>query len=113
MALVHREDSMDDSGLHWEEIGALNDRALLDEDDDPLRDRRIRPSSEEAAAESEYVGGEAPAAIYLRDISRVKLLTAEQEVEYARAIEQGRIAQESLQDPSTIIEAEATLALLE
>jgi RNA polymerase primary sigma factor len=103
---------MDDTGLHWDEIGALRDRALLDDAEDSLQERNIRSSSDEAV-EGEYVGGEAPAAIYLRDISRVKLLTAEQEVEYAKAIEEGRLAQETLADPSKTLEPEKTLSLLE
>jgi RNA polymerase primary sigma factor len=94
MVLVPHEDSIDEP-LHWENLGAFRDRALLDETDDPFRSRP-RVSPDEAAAESEYVAGESPAAIYLRDISRVKLLTAAQEVEYATAIEQGRIADETL-----------------
>lgn len=96
MVLVPREESLDDTGLHWEDLSAFRDRALLDESDDPLREEHPRATSEEIAAEAEYVAGEAPAAIYLRDISRVKLLTAEQEVEYAKAIEQGRLATDEL-----------------
>ncbi len=104
---------MDEPSLHWDDIGAFQERALLDDSEDPLQDRRARASSESAAGELDYVVGEAPAAIYLRDISRVKLLTAEQEVEYAKAIEQGKAAQAELADPVTSLETEKTLELVE
>ncbi|HZT05565.1 MAG TPA: sigma-70 family RNA polymerase sigma factor [Chloroflexota bacterium] len=104
---------MDESGLHWDDIGALHDRALLDESDDSLHDGPARAVASETAAEGDFVAGEAPAAIYLRDISRVKLLTADQEVEYAKAIEQGRLAQAALQNPGRALDSDATLALVE
>ncbi|MBM2812845.1 MAG: rpoD [Chloroflexi bacterium] len=90
MVMAPRED-LDEAGFHWDELGAFRDRALVDDHDD-LPPERPRVGAGEAGGEAEYVSGEAPAAIYLRDISRVKLLTAEQEVEYAMAIEQGKIA---------------------
>jgi len=110
--MVHHEDSNDEPGLRWDEIGALRDRALIEDPEDSLQDRRARQSAEESS-EGEYVSGEAPAAIYLRDISRVKLLTAEQEVEFAKAIEQGKIAQSGLSDPGGTLETEKTLQLVE
>jgi RNA polymerase primary sigma factor len=88
--MLHAEDPTDEGALHWSGLAAFRDRALLDEPDDLLQHHRDH--AEEIAGEVEYVVGEAPAAIYLRDISRVKLLTAVQEVEYAKAIEQGRMA---------------------
>jgi RNA polymerase primary sigma factor len=51
---------------------------------------------EEAVAEVDYAPSEAPAAIYLRDISRVRLLTAEEEVSLAKQIEQGNLAVERM-----------------
>ena len=45
-----------------------------------------------AALEAEQILPDTSAAIYLRDISRVPLLTAEQEVELARALERGEAA---------------------
>jgi len=92
MVLVPREDSLE-GPLHWDELANFRERALLEESEDSLRDRS-RPRTDDS--DSEYAGGETPAAIYLRDISRVKLLTAEQEVEFAKAIEKGRLGEESL-----------------
>jgi DNA-directed RNA polymerase sigma subunit (sigma70/sigma32) len=51
---------------------------------------------EEVVAEVDYAPSEAPAAIYLRDISRVRLLTAEEEVSLAKQIEQGNLALERI-----------------
>jgi RNA polymerase primary sigma factor len=51
---------------------------------------------EEAVPEVDYAPSEAPAAIYLRDISRVRLLTAEEEVSLAKQIEQGNLAVERM-----------------
>ncbi len=45
-----------------------------------------------AALEAEELTPDTPAGIYLRDISRVPLLTAEQEVQLAKALEQGDLA---------------------
>src|SRR5579871_129673 len=94
MVTVPRDESIDEPGLHWDDITAFRDRALLDDTDDVLRDRSR--SGEDLAHESDYISSDTPAAIYLRDISRVKLLNAEQEVEFAMAIEQGRQAHEQL-----------------
>ena len=49
-----------------------------------------------AALEAEELMPDTPAAIYLRDISRVPLLTAEQEVTLAKALEAGDIARNRL-----------------
>ena len=50
-----------------------------------------------AAIEAEELMPDTPAAIYLRDISRVPLLTAEQEVELAMALEAGDVAKSKLE----------------
>jgi RNA polymerase primary sigma factor len=50
-----------------------------------------------------------PAAIYLRDISRVPLLTAEEEVELARALERGEQAKQALTREDITLEKEDQL----
>ncbi len=98
MVLVPRDESIEDNGLHWEDLAAFRDRALIEDPDDSLHEPR-RQRGEESSSDDDYQPGETPAAIYLRDISRVKLLTAEQEVEFAMAIEKGRFATEELNAP--------------
>jgi len=49
-----------------------------------------------AALEAEELMPDTPAAIYLRDISRVPLLTAEEEVDLARSLERGEAANQRL-----------------
>jgi RNA polymerase primary sigma factor len=93
MVLVPRDESVDDNALRWDELAPFRDRTFLEEPEDTLGEPP-RQQADEVAADDDYLPGETPAAIYLRDISRVKLLTAEQEIEYAIAIEQGRVATE-------------------
>lgn len=101
MALVPRDDTIDAQELHWEDLAAFRDRALL-EDDDVYAARQRSDGDGGAAADDDYLPGETPAAIYLRDISRVKLLTADQEVDFAKAIEQGRLASGELTRPEDL-----------
>lgn len=95
MVLVPREDPLEEHALRWDELAAFRERVLLEDSEDGLHNPRGQRAEE--PPEDEYLPGETPAAIYLRDISRVKLLKAEQEVEYAKAIEQGLYAAEELQ----------------
>ncbi len=97
MASSPREDSLDEPIFRWDELTSFHDRALLDDPAEVVRDREHVGVDTAAAEEEAYVAGEAPAAIYLRDISRVKLLTADQEVQYAKEIEAGRLAAERLE----------------
>src|SRR5918912_3503898 len=59
----------------------------------------------EGPAPSEELTGDSPAALYLREISRNPLLTAEQEVQLAKDLEAGKAAAETLaegvDDPET------------
>ncbi len=89
--LIPQEEPIEDSGFRWEELGAFRERALLD-DSDGIFQPLVRPAPADSSPDPDDMVGETPAAIYLRDISRVKLLTADQEVEYAKAIEAGRVA---------------------
>jgi RNA polymerase primary sigma factor len=62
----------------------------------PLITTAEEPLGEHPHAEETVDVPDAPAAIYLRDISRVSLLTAQQEVSLAKEIEQGNEAAELL-----------------
>jgi RNA polymerase primary sigma factor len=84
------DDPPEPAPLHWAFEDDLREPALLGDDafadPDHLRD----------TPEADYAPSEAPAAIYLRDISRVRLLTAEEEVMLAKDIEQGNLAGERI-----------------
>lgn len=71
--------------------------------DDALPDTSLLPGGDDALIEHPHADDtaevdvpDAPAAIYLRDISRVSLLTAQQEVALAKEIEAGNQAGERL-----------------
>jgi RNA polymerase primary sigma factor len=67
----------------------------VEDDIDQLPTRLFQPSD---------YAPETPAAIYLRDISRVPLLTAEEEVYLARALECGEQAKRALSEPGVPVE---------
>jgi RNA polymerase primary sigma factor len=89
-------DESEDDGGNWVravEPGDAEEEELdesIDGDVDRLPSRRFQPT--------EYAP-DTPAAIYLRDISRVPLLTAEEEVELARALERGEQAKAGIDRP--------------
>ncbi|MEK7616626.1 MAG: sigma-70 family RNA polymerase sigma factor [Patescibacteria group bacterium] len=66
----------------------------------------------EAELDSDMPGNDI-SGIYLRDISRVQLLTPEQEIELGRQCSEGRVAKDQLYDPaiSTILDIERKQAL--
>ncbi len=112
--LEHRGVSLPNGVLNGEHDPEELEDAETSEDEDELEppqlgaselDEELRPPPLIAAAEplgeqphvEEAVDvPDAPAAIYLRDISRVSLLTAQQEVSLAKEIEQGNEAAELL-----------------
>jgi RNA polymerase primary sigma factor len=86
------EDDMEPAPLAaWEYDDELRESSLLT----PPEDALLEPEQVVEAAD-DYAPSEAPAAIYMRDISRVRLLTAEEEIELAKGIEQGNLAAERL-----------------
>jgi RNA polymerase primary sigma factor len=85
------DEELDEPRLASDEIEELHEAPLAPASDEPLMPH---PHAEEAAAEVDVP--DAPAAIYLRDISRVSLLTAQQEVSLAKEIELGNLAAERL-----------------
>ncbi|HEY8476828.1 MAG TPA: sigma-70 family RNA polymerase sigma factor [Chloroflexota bacterium] len=87
--LVVDEEELEEPETEWEDVAELEDEELVDEAEVLMEEPE---TAEEAALEPAYTPGDSAAAIYLRDISRVPLLTAEQEVELAKAYEEGRAA---------------------
>jgi RNA polymerase primary sigma factor len=88
---VEEEEELDEPRLATAELDDLHDAPLVPTGEEPLVEH---PHPEETTPEVDVP--DAPAAIYLRDISRVSLLTAQQEVSLAKEIELGNQAAERL-----------------
>jgi len=90
---AEEEEDMEARPRIWALDDDLREPPLIGTPDEVL----VEPEhAEETVAEVDYVPSEAPAAIYLRDISRVRLLTAEEEVFLAKGIEKGNLAAERI-----------------
>jgi len=73
------------------------DAAPADDDEKPLR--RNRPSGRSSGTQGSGAGGSAdPVRMYLREIGQVPLLTGPEEVELAKRIERGLVAEDRLAD---------------
>lgn len=69
------------------------------DDPEPRPARRSRPTSRASAAQAPSGGGSAdPVRMYLREIGQVPLLTGPEEVELAKRIERGLVAEDRLAD---------------
>jgi RNA polymerase primary sigma factor len=90
------------SGDPWADLNTL-----ADEGADAFHPN---PRDEEAATDELMAGG--PASLYLREISRNRLLTAEEEVELAQALEAGKAAREQLNEGIEDDEQRASLERL-
>src|SRR3984893_14609662 len=77
------------------------DVLIVPREDEPEAEARVRPADVggQRAATSDLVR------IYLREIGRVPLLTAEGEVELAKSIEAGLFAEEKISDGTTVLGA--------
>src|SRR3712207_1200987 len=86
--------SNDREGFGSDQIGSgiteLNQLAT-DAGSEPIAPAQSAPDNADAAIDS-------PLGIYFRDIARIPLLTAEQEVTLAKALEAGELARASLAD---------------
>ena len=85
------EEELDEPRLANAELDDIHDSPLVPTGEEPLIEH---PHPEETTPEVDVP--DAPAAIYLRDISRVSLLTAQQEVSLAKEIELGNQAAERI-----------------
>ena len=91
--LVEDEDEVEEETPAWEDAAEFGDEELETEAAPAALDE---PDVVEVTAAPELITPDTPAAIYLRDISRVPLLTAAQEVQLAKALEAGELAKAEL-----------------
>jgi RNA polymerase primary sigma factor len=75
----------------------------MDPPDDSFEPERLRAPEMPGRVgdEEDQLSLETTTEIYLRDISRVPLLTADEEISLAKALEAGELARSALPDPST------------
>src|SRR5215212_10586578 len=101
--------------LRLSEAGASNDRdgyaaEGLRPDLHELEQIRVEaepePTAPTPATDHADTGIDSPLGIYFRDIARIPLLTAEQEVDLAQKLERGEIAKQRLRDCSVANDAE-------
>ena len=90
----HESTESTDEAVEWSEVA-----------EEPTSE----PEAPEVPEESYYEGVSTPAAMYLREISRVPLLNADQEKELAQAIERAKLAQKELEQTDLGAEARAAL----
>lgn len=89
-------DESEDEGSNWVRSQERDDEEEAELDEEV--DREVDRLPTRLFQPSEY-SPDTPAAIYLRDISRVPLLTAEEEVDLARALERGEQAKPRVAKP--------------
>lgn len=82
------DDAVEGGGDPWADLGTLAD-------DGPSA--FLPPSRDDEAATDELMAG-GPASLYLREISRARLLTADEEVSLAQQLEAGKSARAVLED---------------
>ncbi|HEX6292969.1 MAG TPA: sigma-70 family RNA polymerase sigma factor [Herpetosiphonaceae bacterium] len=86
--------------------------AIPSEDaDEPPAFYVLEPEADEIETDVGVEVDDDPLRLYLREIGQTALLTAQEEVELAKAMETGRLAQEQLADPDAHLDADTTALL--
>ncbi len=80
-----------DYGDNFDDIDDLDDLDVIDEDDDLLDDEDVEDIDlrKLELAVADGVGVDDPVRMYLKEIGQVDLLTAQQEIDYAKRMEEG------------------------